>query len=151
MALTIDVSTLVEYKEKFVEIGGADQEGFLVMAEPGATSEDDPIITTLDLQGLFIVNERGLHELLINRSISVANKTLFTIYGGVLDLDPADNETPLGRSSVILPKFRAAMHPAGGIQYGDTLYRLNSFHHGLIITGACLEFFCVAEGPLWNT
>jgi len=144
------LDTLVEFAEKFTELGGADLSCSLVaVSPPSASIMGSPTVETIPLvwqdTTMVLVDETTAIQDLINEGHSLIGKHLFTVWGGVLDLD-TDGETPLGRSSVIVPLLRKTMHANGGLMYGDQLLTIEKVKRGLIIGGVVLEWFIIASG-----
>lgn len=146
------LATLSEFRQKFDELGGCDLSCSLIMATPGVSVQAEATTETLDFQNLVIVNERGSRQLqeLAATGVSMFRKDVFTVWGGVLDMSE-DDETPLGRSSVIVPKLQKAMNGGGGVLYGDELLALKEFHRGLVIGQVVMEWFLVCEGKSFDT
>lgn len=131
---------LQEYERRFIEASQLDLPCFLVMVTPGASIQADPTIELLPLTNV-VIDDFGNNEHLVRMGVSLIGRNSFTVYSG--DLDRDSGGIPLGRSSVVVPKLKAAMHTAGGIKYGDDIYALDEFYRGVILDGTPLEWILV--------
>lgn len=146
------LATLLDFSEKFTEIGGADLPCILKMRYPpgnimGNPVDDELILDWQDVT-MVLVNETLATQELISKGESLLERHVFTVWGGVLDKETDDdgNENPFGRSSIIVPKLRAAMNSGAGFLYGDELFAIEKFKRGLIVGGIVLEWFLICSG-----